>query len=106
MRPLTAGTGAVVWEVTGTAPNRELVVEWRNVERSDVFCELFGGFVTFQVVFFENSSDILFNYRDTTFGGNCPDLDGGATATVGIQVSPDVATMWSFHTAAVTEGMT
>ena len=43
IRPLTAGTGDVVWEVTGTAPNRELVVEWRNLERSDVFCELFGG---------------------------------------------------------------
>jgi hypothetical protein len=102
--PLTAGTGEIVWEVTGTAPNRELVVEWRNLERSDVFCELFGGYVTFQAVFFEGSSDILFNYRDTTFGGNCPDLDGGATATVGIQVSPDVGTMWSFHTAAVADG--
>ena len=100
IRPLTAGVGDVVWEVTGTAPNRELVVEWRNLERSDVFCELFGGYVSFQVVFFEGSSDILFNYRDTTFGGDCPDLDGGATATVGVQVSPDVATMFSFHTAS------
>ena len=35
IRPLTAGVGEVVWEVTGTAPNRELVVEWRNLERSD-----------------------------------------------------------------------
>jgi hypothetical protein len=104
VRPLTAGTGEVVWEVTGTAPNRELVVEWRNLERSDVFCELFGGFVTFQAVFFENSSDILFNYRDTVFGGYCTDLDHGATATVGIQVSPDVGTMFSFHTPALADG--
>ena len=104
VRPLTAGVGAVVWEVTGTAPNRELVIEWRNLERSDVFCELFGGYVSFQAVFFEGSSDILFNYRDTTFGGNCPALDGGATATVGIQVSPDVATMFSFHTPALADG--
>ena len=103
--PITAGVGEVVWEVTGTAPNRELVVEWRNLERSDVFCELFGGYVSFQAVFFEGSSDILFNYRDTIFGGNCPDLDGGATATVGVQVSPDVATMFSFHTAALADGM-
>jgi len=104
VRPLTAGVGEIVWEVTGTAPTRELVVEWRNLERTDVVCELFGGYVTFQAVFFEGSSDILFNYRDTTFGGDCPDLDGGATATVGIQVSPDVATMFSFHTAALAEG--
>ena len=104
IRPLTAGVGEVVWEVTGTAPNRELVVEWRNLERSDVFCELLGGFVSFQAVFFEGSSDILFNYRDTVFGGYCGDLDGGGTATVGIQVSPDVATMFSFHTAALADG--
>ena len=104
VRPLTAGVGDVVWEVTGTAPNRELVVEWRNLERSDVFCELFGGYVSFQAVFFEDSSDILFNYRDTMFGGYCRDLDGGATATVGVQVSPDVATMFSFHTAALADG--
>src|SRR5580765_2207749 len=104
IRPLTAGVGEVVWEVTGTAPNRELVVEWRNLERSDVVCELFGGYVSFQAVFFEGSSDILFNYRDTTFGGYCRDLDGGATATVGVQVSPDVATMFSFHTAALADG--
>jgi subtilisin family serine protease len=103
VRPLTAGTAEIVWEVTGTAPNRELVVEWRNLERTDVFCELFGGYVTFQAVFFENSSDLLFNYRDTVFGGECPDLDHGATATVGVQVSPDVATMFSFHTPAVTD---
>ena len=74
--------------MTGTAPTRELVVEWRNLERSDVFCELFSGYVSFQAVFFEGSSDILFNYRDTTFGGNCRDLDGGATATVGIPGVP------------------
>jgi subtilisin family serine protease len=104
IRPLTAGVGAVVWEVTGTAPDRELVVEWRNLERSDVFCELFGGYVSFQAVFFEGSSDILFNYRDTTFGGYCGDLDGGATATVGVQVSPDVGTMFSFHAPALAEG--
>ena len=95
----------VVWEVTGTAPNRELVIEWRDLERSERFCVLFDGYVTFQVVFFEGSSDVLFNYRDTTFGGECPDLDGGASATVGIQVSPDVATLYSFNAAALRDGM-
>jgi subtilisin family serine protease len=104
IHPWYPGVSAVVWEVTGTAPNRELVVEWRNVERSDRFCVLFEGFVTFQVVFFEGSSDVLFNYRDTTFGGECPDLDRGASATVGIQVAPDVATVFSFNTPALTDG--
>ena len=94
----------VVWEVIGTAPNRELVVEWRNLERLDRYCALFEGYVSFQVVFFESSSDILFNYRDTTFGGDCPDADGGAEATVGIQMGPQVATQWSFNTASLADG--
>ena len=77
------GLSEVVWEVTGTTPNRELVVEWRNMQRSDRFCVLFEGFVSFQVVFFEGSSDVLFNYRDTTFGGECPDLDRGGVGDGG-----------------------
>jgi hypothetical protein len=55
-------------------------------------------------VFFESSSDILFNYRDTTFGGQCPEADGGAEATVGIQMGPQVATQWSFNTASLADG--
>ena len=64
---------------------------------------LFEGFVSFQVVFFESTSDVLFNYRDATFGGECPDLDRGGSATVGIQVAPDVATLFSFNTPALAD---
>ena len=102
--PAAANVADVLWEVIGTAPNRELVVEWRNVERLDRFCALFEGYISFQVVFFESSSDILFNYRDATFGGECPDADGGAQATVGIQMGPDVATQWSFDTPSLADG--
>ena len=96
--------GGVFWEVIGTAPNRELVVEWRGLERLDRYCGFFEGYVSFQVVFFESNSDILFNYRDTTFGGECSDADGGAQATVGIQMGPQVATQWSFNTASLADG--
>jgi subtilisin family serine protease len=102
--PAAANVADVLWAVIGTAPNRELVVEWRNVERIDRFCALFEGYISFQVVFFEASSNILFNYRDTTFGGECPDADGGAQATVGIQMGPDVATQWSFDAPSLADG--
>jgi hypothetical protein len=102
--PASGGIGDARWAVIGTAPNREFVLEWRNAERLDRFCALFEGYVSFQVVFFESSSDILFNYRDTTFGGDCPDADGGALATVGIQMGPNVATQWSFQTPSVADG--
>jgi hypothetical protein len=99
-----AAYGDARWAVIGTAPNREFVVEWHNAERLDRYCALFEGYVSFQVVFFESSSDVLFNYGDTTFGGECPDADGGALATVGIQVGPNVATQWSFRTPSLADG--
>ena len=36
--PIWQNQSDVVWQVTGTAPNCELVVEWRDVSRSDQFC--------------------------------------------------------------------
>jgi len=85
----------VFWDVTGTAPNRELVVEWRDVRsfscRSDS-----SATVTFQVVFSENSSDIVFNYTDVDFGGDCTWQDRGASATIGIQVTPGKGTQWAY----------
>ena len=93
----------VFWAVTGVAPNRELVVEWRNVR--EYSCNGDGAAtVDFQVVFFESSSDVLFNYGDTVFGGACAFADGGASATVGIQVGtdPGSATQFSFSTASLT----
>src|SRR3989440_5588464 len=94
----------VFWQVTGVAPNRQLVVEWRNMLsfecRSDASVN-----VTFQTVFSEGSSDIVFNYANTTFGGACAFQDHGAAATVGIQTSPGIGTQWSFDAADVGENM-
>lgn len=88
----------VFWEVFGTSPNRELVVEWRDVEHYD--CPG-PNTIKFQAVFFEASSNVLFNYADTSFGGSCSYLDQGASATVGIQVGPNMATQFSYNNPAV-----
>ena len=91
----------VFWDVIGNAPNRELVIEWRNVR-------LYGGAtnetVRFQVVFRENSDEILFLYADTIFGGNSSWADNGAGATIGIQVALGSATLFSYKTASVKSG--
>ena len=96
---LLPGSGGrnVFWAATGSTPNRELVIEWRDVRG-------FGcgdGGVTFQVVFFEGSSRVLFNYADTTFGGSCTSSDRGGSATIGIQVTATRATQHSFNTQTV-----
>lgn len=66
----------------GEAPNREFVIEYRNVAH-------YGseGEISFQVVFFENSSDILFNYQDTELGAE--EFSHGGSATIGVQLGED-----------------
>ena len=60
--------------------------------------------VTFEVVFSESSSDILFEYADTVFGDDCYFQDAGSYATVGVQVSPWVGTMWSVNRPVAVSG--
>jgi subtilisin family serine protease len=91
----------VFWEVIGSSPNRELVIEWRNVRR---YGSASNETVRFQVVFRENSDDILFLYDDTVFGGGYSWADNGANATIGIQVAPGGATLFSYNTPSVTDG--
>jgi Subtilase family/FG-GAP-like repeat len=92
--PLKGTNQNVFWGVTGNAPNRELVVEWRNVLAYPCRSSSAAN-VTFQVVFKENSSDILFNYSNVVFGGACSYLDFGQYATAGILSAPTQGTMWS-----------
>jgi serine protease len=96
----------VYWAVTGTAPNRKLVVEWRNVSRASG-CQDAAAQITFQVVFPEGSRDIFFNYADTTFGGPsaCASGDHGASATVGMQLVYPIATQVSYDQPNLTDRM-
>lgn len=94
--PFGAGNdNNVFWAVIGAAPNRELVVEWRNVP----YCcgNNAQNTIKFQVVFHEGSSNILFNYADTLFGGAYSADNNGATATSGVQVAPGVGTQYSYN---------
>lgn len=91
--PVKGTAQNVFWQVIGTAPNRQLVVEWRNVRsflcRSDSSTN-----ITFEAVFNEGNSDIQFNYSDAVFGGDCALQDYGQGATIGIQSSPVNGVMW------------
>lgn len=91
----------VFWSLHGTAPYRELVIEWRNMARYS--CDLALG-VTVQAVFFESGPDILFNYADTIFGDTCTLANGGSSATIGVQTAAGVARQYSLNTSSVTSG--
>jgi subtilisin family serine protease len=89
----------VYWALRGTEPQRELVVEWRD------FGHYFGdsGTVTFQVVLFEDRADVVFNYADVSF--DMPELDLGASATVGIQSGENVERAFSVDSPQLSDGL-
>ena len=88
----TNSTGGVFYEIQGTAPNRELIVEYDAIPLKDGDP---ADAVTFQVIFFEASSDVLFNYKDAEFSVGSPENDG-ALASVGVQVLSTLAAAY-FH---------
>ncbi len=103
---------SVRWDVTGAAPNRELVIEWRDV----VHMRCLGNplmTAKFQIVFFEGSSDILFNYADVIFGSylyggfwcqeRLASINAGASATVGVQSMSNLANQFSFNARSLTD---
>jgi hypothetical protein len=96
----------VFWDVIGTAPNRQLVVEWRDVQlyacREDA-----AATIKFQVVFTEGSSNLIYNYANTTLGANCVanvDEDNAGGATIGLQIAPAQDATWSFYRQSVASG--
>jgi hypothetical protein len=85
-------SASVQTKLSGTAPNRTFVVEWRNVR----FRPSGPDRITFAVKFAENGQ-ISFHYGTLT-----TPLQQGAAATVGIEgTSGAVAAQFSYLTAAV-----
>lgn len=74
---LSAG-GAVYYLTTGSAPDRVLTVEWRNVPHWSG-----SNGVTFEVQMEEATGDIYLLYRDVDFGNSS--YNNGASASVGLQ---------------------
>jgi hypothetical protein len=75
------GPGRLYTETLGTAPNRTFVVQWNDVPS---YIGATSG-ATFEVVFFENSDTIRYEYASTVFGN---DADNGAYGSVGLQGDP------------------
>jgi hypothetical protein len=95
LSPVSGTDANVFFAVTGAPPNRELVIEWRNVRYFDCRSDS-AATVRFQVVLFEGRSDLRFNYADAAFGGACAFADRGAVASVGVQVGSGLGTQFSF----------
>ncbi len=91
------GGGAVYTAVSGTAPNRVYVIEWRNVSH---YSGTSDG-VTFEIQIEEGSNHIWFLYQDTSFGN--ASYNNGVSATSGIENPAGTAgNQYSFNTAVLT----
>ncbi|PYT34060.1 MAG: hypothetical protein DMG58_05760 [Acidobacteria bacterium] len=102
--PVKGTSQNVFWASTGVSPNRQLVVEWRNVR--SFACRNDGNAnVTFEVVFSENSSDVVFNYANATFGGACTSQDNGQDATIGVQVNQNTGSQWGMDQPSIASGI-
>jgi len=75
---IDADTGDVYYKAVGTAPNRIFVVEWYNRPHfSNV------GSATFELILYEGTNNIKYQYLDTNFGN--ASYDYGVSATSGIR---------------------
>ena len=74
---LTNNSGSVYTTVIGTAPQRQFVIEWHDVQ-------VWLDYVTFELVLFENG-DILYQYLDTSFYRWGEMLNDGRIASVGLR---------------------
>ena len=102
--PVKGTAQNVFWGVVGSSPNRQFVVDWRDV-RTFLCNSDNNATVRFQIVFFEGKSDVEFNYADSVFGGTCFDQDHGAIATVGTQESMTSGQLYSYRGQTLTDGL-
>ncbi|MEZ4875905.1 MAG: HYR domain-containing protein, partial [Flavobacteriaceae bacterium] len=91
--------GDVYYETRGTAPNRRFIVQWEDRPHFSGATNLDP--VTFQLVMYETTNEILFVYQDVIFSN--ASWNNGASATVGVRTAPGNY-QYSFNTASVFDG--
>jgi hypothetical protein len=95
---IDADTGDVYYETQGSAPNRQFIVQWDDRPH---FSNI--GSATFEVILYEGSNQILFQYQDLDFGDAT--YDYGASATVGLNKDGVEAVQYSYNSAVLSDNM-
>lgn len=85
--------GAMWYDVIGTAPNRTLVIEWRDIPSLEQQYENYR----FEVIFYETSNEIRFQYDNVEEASS---HDFGNKSTVGVEHPTSLqAEQYSFNTS-------
>lgn len=85
------GGGAVYYQVEGDAPNRRLIVEWKDIPHYQS-----ADRVSLQAILFEGTNNILVQYLT-------PSARAGRGTTVGLQNATNVGLQYSFDEAVLTD---
>jgi hypothetical protein len=91
--------GWIAYKTVGDAPQRRFVVEWFN--RPHYYLGVSG--VTFELVLYEGSHNLKFQYQDVIFDGYY--ADQGMSATIGIRGQNSDYLQYSYNNPSVTDGM-
>ncbi|MBC7227431.1 MAG: S8 family serine peptidase [Thermoflexales bacterium] len=95
---IDSDTGNVYYKTVGTAPNRRFVIEWYNRPHYNNV-----GNATFELILYEGTNNIKFQYQDVVFGNSS--YDYGASATVGIRGSGSNYLQYSYNQPVLSNGL-
>ena len=100
MRTTSMTGGGIYTHESGTAPNREFIIEWRGAPFNDAGTDIN---INFGVVLTEGSSVVKYRYVLTGLGANL----NGSSATIGVQRQSTGTefTQFSFNTPSLTPGL-
>ncbi|MGB9724011.1 MAG: S8 family serine peptidase [Chloroflexia bacterium] len=93
---IDSDTGNVYVKTVGTAPFRKFVVEWYNRPHYSNI-----GNATFELILYETTNNIKFQYQDVVFGN--ASYDYGASATVGIRRQGSNYLQYSYNQPVLTD---
>ena len=95
---IDSDTGGVYYKIIGSPGRRRFVVEWHDRPHYSNI-----GSVTFELILYEGTNNIKFQYRDVVFGD--PTLDYGNSATVGIRENDTNYLQYSYNDPLISDGM-
>jgi subtilisin family serine protease len=98
---LVTANGGVYYEIVGEAPNRQLVIEYRDVIHYGYSNDDDEYKMTFQVIMYENTPEIVLNYKDVDVAD--AGLSNGGSATVGYEYEGS-AIQLSYNEAIIESG--
>ena len=95
---IDSDTGNVYVKTVGTAPYRKFVVEWYNRPHYNNI-----GNATFELILYEGTNNIKYQYLDTDFGN--PSYNYGASATCGIRQTTPNYLQYSYNQPVLVDGL-